>query len=99
MACELRERIEAEEAMRRQRHLPGHGHLAPTDQADVGDGVVRGATRPAGDTGGLAARQARDAVDAGGLDGPGQGHVRQDGGQPARQQGCPRPWTAQQQRL
>jgi hypothetical protein len=43
MAFELRELIEEEDAMMRQRHLAGHGDLAPTDQADVGDGVVRGA--------------------------------------------------------
>jgi hypothetical protein len=49
MAFELRELIEEEDAMMRQRHLPGHGHLAPIDQADVGDGVVRGATRLWGD--------------------------------------------------
>ena len=44
-----------------------------------------GATRPGGDEGGLAAGHAGDAVDAGGLDGLGQGHIRQDGGEAARQ--------------
>jgi hypothetical protein len=64
MACALRQRLEAEEAMRCQRHLHGRGHLAPTDQADVGAGVGWGATRPCGDAGGIAVGQAGDAVDA-----------------------------------
>jgi hypothetical protein len=46
MALELRELIEEEDAMMRQRHLSGHGNLAPTDQADVGDGVVQRAPQP-----------------------------------------------------
>jgi hypothetical protein len=83
MTEELRELIEEEEAMMRQRHLAGHGHLAPTDHADVGDGVVRGATRPGGDTGGVPAGHARDTVDAGGLDGLGQGHRPCQGPEPA----------------
>jgi hypothetical protein len=49
VAFELRELIEEEDAMMRTRHLPGHGNLALTDQADVGDGVVRGVTGPGGD--------------------------------------------------
>jgi hypothetical protein len=35
VACELRPRIEAQEAMRRQWHLSWNGDLAPTDQADI----------------------------------------------------------------
>jgi hypothetical protein len=89
MACERRELIEEEDAMRRQRHLPRHGDLAPTDHADVRDGVVRGATRLGGDNGGAGAGEAGDAVDAGGFEGFGQAHVRQRRRQPARQPRLP----------
>jgi len=65
MAFELRELIEEEDAMMRQRHLPRHGHLAPTDHADVGDGVVRGAKRLGGDNDSAADGAADDAVDRG----------------------------------
>jgi hypothetical protein len=84
MALELRELIEEEDAMMRQGHLPGHGDLAPTDQADVRDGVVRGTTQPGGDTGGTPAGEAGDAVDARSR-GLRHGHHRQDGDEPPRQ--------------
>jgi hypothetical protein len=62
----------------RPRHLARHGDLTATDHTDVGDRVVRGATRPGGDAGTTPAGQAGDAVEAGGLDGLVQGHVRQN---------------------
>jgi hypothetical protein len=83
MAFELGPLVEAQEAMVRPRHLPRHRELATADQADVGDRVVWGAERLGGDTGGLAAGQARDTVDAGGLEGLIQRRIRQDGGQAA----------------
>jgi hypothetical protein len=49
VTAELRELIEKQNAFVRQRHLARHGHLAPTDQPDVRNGVVRGATRAGGD--------------------------------------------------
>jgi hypothetical protein len=56
MPCAFGQLVEEEDAMVRQRHLPGHGDLAAANQADVGDGVVWGAERPGGDTGGRAGR-------------------------------------------
>jgi hypothetical protein len=40
VAAELRQFIEKENAMMRQRHLPRHGDLAPTDQPHIRDSVV-----------------------------------------------------------
>jgi hypothetical protein len=45
VAAELRQLIEKEHPMVRQRHLAGHRHLAAADQADIRDRVRRGATR------------------------------------------------------
>jgi hypothetical protein len=45
VASELREFIQEENAMVRQRHFPRHRQLAPTDQAYIGDRMVRGAKR------------------------------------------------------
>jgi hypothetical protein len=41
-----------------------------------------GATGPGGDDGHAPAGAASDARDAGGLEGVGEGHLRQDGGEP-----------------
>jgi hypothetical protein len=62
-----------------------HRHLAATDQPDIRAGVVRGVTRVSHDEGGAVAGEPGDAVNARGLDGLGQGHLRQDGGEPVRQ--------------
>jgi hypothetical protein len=43
--------------------------------------MMGGATRACGDDGGAGAGEAGDAMDAGGLDGFGQRHGRQDGGE------------------
>ena len=41
--------------------------------------------------------EARDAVNARGLNGLGQGHRRQDGGEPPGQHRCARPWRSQEE--
>jgi hypothetical protein len=46
MAAALGPCIQEEHAVVGQRHLTGHRDVAPTDQADVGDGVVRRAPQP-----------------------------------------------------
>jgi hypothetical protein len=85
VAAKLRELIEKHDTMVRQRHLAWHGHLAPTDQPDVRNGVVRSAKRARHDAGGAVAGKAGHAVDARGVERFGQGHIRQDGGEPTRQ--------------
>jgi hypothetical protein len=46
--------------------------VAPTDQPDIRDGVMGGATRPGGDPRRAVARQTGDAVEACGLNGFGR---------------------------
>ncbi len=87
----LGECIEADDPVVGPRHLARHRHLAAPDHAHLGDGLVGGATRPGGDDGGAPPGEAGDAVDAGGGDGLGQGHVRQDRRQAPGQPRCPRP--------
>jgi hypothetical protein len=58
---------------------PGMGMWPPPIQPT--SAMVWGATGPGGDVGSVAAGHTGGAVDAGGLDGLGRGHVRQDGGQ------------------
>jgi hypothetical protein len=64
---------------------------APADRPGIGEGVMPGTTRAHGDPGGAGAGAAGDAVDAGGLQGFGQGHGRQDGGAPVRHYRLARP--------
>src|SRR5262247_3785647 len=45
MPAKLRQLIQEEHAIVRQRHLARPRHLAPADQPAIGDGVMRGATR------------------------------------------------------
>jgi hypothetical protein len=58
--------------------------------------MVGGATRPGGDKGGAPHSEAGDAVDAGGVDGPGQGHLGEDRRQAPGQPRCPRPRRPQE---
>jgi hypothetical protein len=81
VAAELRQFVQKEDPVVRQRHFPRQRHLAAPDQAHLGDGVMGGATRACGDDGGAGAGEAGDAMDAGGLQRFGQAHRRQDGGQ------------------
>jgi hypothetical protein len=87
VASELRQLIQQEHAMVRQRDFAGYRHLPATDQPHIRDGVVGGATRPRRDDGGAIAGETGDAVDAGGVEGFGEGQMRQDGGEAARQHG------------
>jgi hypothetical protein len=57
MAFELGPLVEAQEAVVRPRSLTGQGDLTAADQADISEGVVRRATGPDGDEGGVAASQ------------------------------------------
>jgi hypothetical protein len=97
VAAKLRELIEKHDTMVRQRHLAWHGHLAPTDQPDVRNGVVRSATRARRDEGGAVVGEAGDAVNTRGLDGFSQGHIRQDGGESAVQHRLSGPRGAKQE--
>jgi hypothetical protein len=97
MPLELGGLIEAADTVVGQRHLTRHGDLAPTDQPHIGNGMVGGATRPGGDDGGAPPGEAGDAVDAGGVEGLGQGHVGEDRRQAAGQPRLPRPGRPQEQ--
>jgi hypothetical protein len=92
MAFELRQFIQEAHAVVRPRHVPGQRHLAAAEQPDIRDSVMGGAKGARGDQGGAVAGEDGDAVDAGGFNGFGQGHRRQDGGEPARQYQLARPW-------
>ena len=89
--------IEADDPVVGPRHLARHGYMAPTDQPHIGNGMVGGAKRPGGDEGGAPPGEAGDAVDAGGVDGLGQGHIGEDRRQAAGQPRCPRPGRPQEQ--
>jgi hypothetical protein len=73
MSAELRQFIQKEDPMVRQRHLTWPRHLAAPDQPHIGDGVMRGAKRARSDDGGTGAGEASDAMDAGGFEGLHQG--------------------------
>ena len=62
MAAELRQFIQEEHAVVRQRHLARHRHVAAADQSRIRDGMVGRATRAGGDQGRAVAGEARDAV-------------------------------------
>ncbi len=82
MACALRELIQQAHAMVGPRHLAWPRHLAATDQSRIRDGMMRGATRSRGDQRCAVAGEAGNAVEERGLNGLGEGHRWQDGGQP-----------------
>jgi hypothetical protein len=65
--------------------------LAAPDQPHIGNRAMRGATRAQRDHGRVAAGQAGDAGEARGLEGFGQHHRQQGGGEPSRQPRRPRP--------
>ena len=99
IAAELGQLIEEEHAVVHQRHLAGHRHVAPADQADIRDGMVGCATWAGRDQRRAVASEAGDTVDARGLDGLGEGHRRQDGGEPPCQHRLARPRRAEQQEV
>jgi hypothetical protein len=91
VAADLRPCVQHEHAVVRPRHVARPRHLAAPDQSHLGDGVMWGAARPRGDDRGASAGAAGDAMDARGLEGFGEAHRGQDGGQPARQHRLARP--------
>ena len=80
-----------------QRHVARHRHVAPADQPRIREGVVGRATRAGRDQRRAVAGEARDAVDTRGLNGLGEGHRRQDGGEPPGQHRLARPWGTQEE--
>ena len=91
MAAELGELIQEEHAIVGQRHLAWHRHVAATDQPRIRDGMVGRTKGSSGDQRRTVSGQAGDAVDARGLNGLGEGHHRQDSGQPPCQHRLTRP--------
>jgi hypothetical protein len=90
VAAELWQFIQKEHPVVRQRHVARPRHLAAPDQPHSGDRVRRGATRARGDQGGAGAGAAGDTMEARGLEGFGQAHRRQNGGQAANPPGSAR---------
>jgi hypothetical protein len=88
MAAALGPCIQEEHPVVGQRDLTQHGHVTPTDQSCIREGLVGRATREGGDPRCAVAGEASDAREAGGVHGFGQGHPGQDGGAATRQ---PRP--------
>jgi hypothetical protein len=97
MAAELGPFIQEEHAMMGQRHLAWHRHMADPDQPRIGDGMMGRAKRPGRHQRRTSPREAGDAVDTGGLNGLGEGHRRQNGGQPPRQPRRAHPRGAEQE--
>jgi hypothetical protein len=85
MAAELGPFNQEEHTVMRERHLTQYRHVAPADQPRIRDRKMRGAARAGRDQPRAVAGEARDAVDARGLDGFSEGHRRQDGGESACQ--------------
>jgi hypothetical protein len=80
-----RQGIQQEHALVGERHLPRHGHVAPTDQPDIRDGVVGGPNAAGRDPRRAVAGEARYTVEARGLKRFSQGQGWQDGDEVA----CP----------
>ncbi len=70
-----------------QGNLARFGSRTAADQADIGDGVVRGAERSDRQQGALLVQHAADTEYLGGLDGFFKRHARQDGRDAAGQHG------------
>jgi hypothetical protein len=75
VAAELRQFLQEENAMMRQRHLTGHGDVRAADQSHIRDGVVESATRASRDQRHAVAGAAGDAVDVHDVDGFRQRHI------------------------
>jgi hypothetical protein len=63
MAAGRRQFIQQEASIVRQRHLPWHRHLAPTDQAHIRNGMMRGMKRAGRAQHGVGAGVAGDEVE------------------------------------
>jgi hypothetical protein len=81
VAAALRQFIQQEHPMMRQRRSSRHRHLTPTDQPHIGARVMGGATRARSDERGAVTGEAGDAGDAGGVDGFSQRHVGENSSQ------------------
>jgi hypothetical protein len=92
----LRAFVQEAHAMVRPRPLARQRDLATPDQPHIRDGMMWGATWPAGDQGRAPAGEAGDAMDARGLKGLGEGHRREDGRAVAGQPRWPRPRGTQE---
>jgi hypothetical protein len=92
MTAELAEFIQEERLVVGQRHFARHEDVSAANQPHIRDDVMRGAKRTGGDQGRAVAGEAGDAVDTGSLKGLGEGHRRQNGGEPPCQYrlACPR---------
>jgi hypothetical protein len=99
VSAELRELIEQAHAVVRQGDLPRHREVPPADQPDVRDGLVWGAAGARRDDGRAPAGHTGDAVDARGVEGFGQGHIRQNRGQSPCQPRVPRPGRSQEEHI
>ena len=97
MSAALRELIEQVHAVVRQGDLTRHREVPPADQPDVRDGLVWGAAGARRDDGRAPAGHTGDAVDARGVEGFGQGHIRQNRGQSPCQPRVPRPRRPQEE--
>jgi hypothetical protein len=82
VASELWQFIQEEHTVVGQRHFARHRHVAPTDQPDMGDGVLGGATRPGRDQRRAVTGAAGDAVEEHGVEGFREGHRRPESGEP-----------------
>src|SRR2546430_17737463 len=80
MAPELRQLIQTEDSMVRQRHFARERHLPPTDQPHIGARVVGGATWAHRDEYTAVTGEIGDAMDAPGLERCRQGQRWQDAG-------------------
>jgi hypothetical protein len=85
VAAELRPFIQKEDAVVGERHFARHRHLSPTDQPRIRDGVVGGAKWARRDQRRMLPGETGNTVHAGGLEGFGERHRRQDGAEPSRQ--------------
>jgi hypothetical protein len=65
-----------------QRHVTRHRHVAPADQPCSRDRLMARAKRAGRDQRRAVAGEASDAVDTRGLEGFGEGHGRENGGEP-----------------
>ena len=97
VAAELGQFIQEEHAIVGQRHLARHRYVAAADQPRIRDGMVGRAKRAGRDQRRAVAGEAGDAVDTRGLNGLGEGHRRQDGGESACQHRLARPWRTKEE--
>jgi hypothetical protein len=99
MAAEPEGFIQKEHTMVGQRYVTHHRHVAAADQPRIRDGMVGRATRAGGDQRRAVAGEPGNTVDARGLNGLGEGHRRQDGGESAGQLRLARPWGTKEEQV